>query len=303
MRMLAQVACAWRRTLVSATGQMTEPIELRINPTDTVATVSVPLQGDGNDAASQRALETLRGKVIPATISKAPGTTVAVAGQTAGTSDFTDTMKAHVPLVFGFMLLLVFGLLLVTFRSIVIATKAVLLNLLLVGAAYGVLVGVFQHRWADGLLGFNSNGAIVAWLPLFLFVILFGLSMDYHVFILSRVKELVDGGMDTGEAVAQGIKRTAGVVTIAATVMVSVFAVFATGRGLEMQQMGFGLAVAILIDATLIRAVLLPATMKLLGEWNWYLPIWLEWLPELHREARPPARRRDRIEPVLEPAA
>ena len=269
-----------------ASGQMSEPIDLQINSDQTIATVSIPLQGDGNNTASQQALRTLRGSIVPSTLGNLRGVDVAVTGQTAGTSDFNQTMKAHAPLVFGFVLLLVFLLLLVTFRSIVIPIKAVVLNLLSVGAAYGILVAVFQHRWAEGLLGFHSNGAIATWLPLFLFVILFGLSMDYHVFIVSRVKELVDGGMETGDAVAEGIKRTAGVVTIAAAVMVAVFAVFATLHTLDMKQMGFGLAVAILIDATIIRAVLLPATMKLLGDWNWYLPRWLEWLPQLDHERR-----------------
>src|SRR5919204_3594236 len=267
-----------------ATGEMKRPIQIRVNPAGTVARVSIPLVGDGNDGRSQHALRTLRGDVIPRTIGAVPGTTVAVSGMTAGSSDFTSTMKSHVPLVFGFVLALVFLLMLVTFRSIVIPAKAVLLNLLSVGAAYGVLVAIFRNRWAEGLLGFHSNGAITSWLPLFLFVILFGLSMDYHVFILSRVKELVDGGMDTGEAVATGIKRTASTVTSAAVVMVAVFAIFATLQSLDMKQMGVGLAVAVLIDATLIRAVLLPATMKLLGEWNWYLPRWLEWLPRLQGE-------------------
>ncbi|HEY6017958.1 MAG TPA: MMPL family transporter [Gaiellaceae bacterium] len=269
-----------------ATGQMTQPIQTRVNPSGTVATISIPLQGDGNDSAAQQALQTLRDRVIPATVGAVGGTEVAVAGQTAATSDFNRTMKSHMPIVFGFVLALVFALLLVTFRSIVVAVKAVLLNLLSVGAAYGILVAIFQHRWAEGLLGFHSNGAIATWLPLFLFVILFGLSMDYHVFILSRVKELVDGGMETGEAVATGIKRTASTVTSAAIVMVGVFAIFATLNTLDMKQMGVGLAVAILIDATLIRAVLLPATMKLLGDWNWYLPRWLEWLPSLDHEPK-----------------
>jgi RND superfamily putative drug exporter len=183
----------------------------------------------------------------------------------------------------------------VTFRSIVIPIKAVLLNLLSVGAAYGLLVLVFQHSWAEGLLGFHSNGGIASWLPLFLFVILFGLSMDYHVFILSRVKELVDGGISTDEAVATGIKRTASTVTSAAVVMVAVFAIFVTLSTLDIKQMGFGLAAAILIDATLVRAVLLPAVMKLLGEWNWYLPRRLEWLPRLQAESEPvSAPRRER---------
>jgi RND superfamily putative drug exporter len=263
---------------------MTQPIQTRINASRTVEVVSIPLRGNGEDAESLAALKTLRGEVVPATIAKVAGATVAVTGQTAGTSDFNQTMKSHMPLVFGFVLALVFVLLLATFRSVVIAAKAVLMNLLSVGAAYGVLVAIFQHRWAEGLLGFHSNGAIVSWLPLFLFVILFGLSMDYHVFILSRVKELVDGGMKTGDAVAEGIKSTASTVTSAAVVMVGVFAIFATLNMLDVKQMGVGLAVAILIDATLIRAVLLPATMKLLGDWNWYLPTWLEWLPSLSHE-------------------
>jgi RND superfamily putative drug exporter len=267
-----------------ASGQMSEPIQVRVNPVRTVAVVSIPLQGDGNNGASRQALETLRERLIPATFGSIPGTEVAVTGQTAATSDFNATMVRHAPLVFGFVLGLAFLLLLVTFRSIVIPIKAVLLNLLSVGAAYGILVAIFQHQWAEGLLGFDSNGAIATWLPLFLFVILFGLSMDYHVFILSRVKELVDEGMDTTEAVAQGIKRTASVVTSAAAVMIAVFAIFATLHTLDIKQMGVGLAVAILIDATLIRAVLLPATMKLLGDWNWYLPRWLEWLPRFGPE-------------------
>jgi len=203
---------------------------------------------------------------------------------TAFSDDFLDTMKSHLPIVFGFVLAVAFLLLLVTFRSIVIATKAVLLNLLSVAAAYGLLVLVFQHSWAEGLLGFHSNGAITSWLPLFMFVILFGLSMDYHVFILSRVKELVDEGMPTEQAVAIGIKRTASTVTSAAIVMVAVFAIFMSLRTIDIKQMGFGLAAAILIDATIVRAVLLPSMMKMLGEWNWYLPRWLEWLPKFGGE-------------------
>ena len=146
---------------------------------------------------------------------------------------------------------------------------------------------VFQHSLAEGILGFTSNGAITSWLPLFLSVVLFGLSIDYHVFILSRVKELVDGGMKTADAVSTRIRQTAGTVTSAAIVMVAVFGIFATLRTIDMKQMGVGLAVAVLIDATIIRAVLLPAAMKLLGDWNWYLPRWLEWLPSLSAEGRP----------------
>jgi RND superfamily putative drug exporter len=177
-----------------------------------------------------------------------------------------------------------FLLLLVTFRSLIIPIKAIVLNLLSVGAAYGVMVAVFQWGWGEKLLGFESNGAITAWLPMFMFVILFGLSMDYHVFILSRIREAVDRGMSTDDAVAHGIKSTAGVVTRAAVVMVSVFAIFATLSSLDMKQMGVGLAAAILIDATIVRGVLLPATMKLLGKWNWWLPQRLQVLPEWGHE-------------------
>ena len=193
-------------------------------------------------------------------------------------------MKSKTPLVFAFVLGLSFLLLLATFRSIVIPIKAILLNLLSVGASYGLLKLVFQDGHGEKLLGFESNGAIVSWLPLFLFVILFGLSMDYHVFILSRVREAWKRGMGTEKAVSHGIKSTAGTITAAAIIMVVVFAEFATQSGLEMKQMGVGLAFAIFVDATIIRGVLLPATMKLLGDWNWYLPRWLQWIPELDIE-------------------
>jgi RND superfamily putative drug exporter len=271
-----------------ASGEVKQPVHVEVNPDHTVAIVSLPLQGDGNNAASVHALQTLRGNLIPNTVGAVPGAVAYVTGETAGTHDFNQQMKSHAPIVFGFVLALCFLLLLVTFRSIVIPIKAVLLNLLSVGAAYGLLVLVFQHTWAQGLLSFHSNGAIASWLPLFMFVILFGLSMDYHVFILSRVKELVDGGMPTDEAVATGIKRTASTVTSAAIVMVAVFAIFVTLHEIDIKQMGFGLAAAILIDATVVRAVLLPSAMKLLGEWNWYLPRWLEWLPDLTHERTAP---------------
>ena len=193
-------------------------------------------------------------------------------------------MVDHLPFVFGFVLLAAFTLLLVTFRSIVIPVKAIVLNLLSVGAAYGVLVAVFQNEWAERLLGFNSTGAIVPWLPLFLFVILFGLSMDYHVFILTRIREAYDRGMSTEDAVAHGIRTTAGVVTSAAAVMVAVFSIFAVLSLLDFKQMGVGLAVAVLLDATVIRGVLLPASMTLLGERNWWLPRSLGWLPKVEPE-------------------
>ena len=277
-------ALAALRSRALASGQMGSPIKVHVNPRHTVAAIEVPLRGNGDDDASQAALRTLRQEIVPETVGKVPGVEAAVTGETAGSSDFNQQMKSRAPLVIGFVLFLAFLLLLVTFRSIVIPLKAIVLNLLSAGAAYGVLVGVFQWGWGEKLLGFRSNGAIASWLPLFLFVVLFALSMDYHVFILSRVKELVDAGMKTEEAVAQAITRTAGTVTSAAIVMVAVFAIFATLHQLDIKQMGFGLAVAILIDATVIRAVLLPASMKLLGDWNWYLPRWLDWLPKRKRE-------------------
>ena len=200
-------------------------------------------------------------------------------------------MKTKTPIVFAFVLGLSFLLLLVTFRSIVIPIKAIMLNLLSVGASYGLLKLVFQDGHGEKLLGFESNGAITSWLPLFLFVILFGLSMDYHVFILSRIREAWKRGMSTEKAVAHGIKTTAGTITSAAIIMVVVFAEFATQSGLDMKQMGVGLAFAIFVDATIIRGVLLPATMKLLGDWNWYLPRWLQWIPELDHEGGATAKK------------
>ena len=257
------------------------PITTDVSPDRTVEEVDIPLAGDGSNSRSQDALTKLRDTIVPATIGKTPDARADVGGFTADSRDFTQTMKSHVPVVFGFVLAAAFLLLLVTFRSIVIAIKAIVLNLLSVGAAYGVLVWIFQDGHLQSLLGFHSNGAIVSWMPLFLFVVLFGLSMDYHVFILTRIREAYDRGLPTDEAVAHGIKTTAGVVTSAAVVMIAVFAVFATLSLLIFKQLGVGLAVAVLIDATLIRGVLLPATMKLLGDWNWYLPSWLEWLPRI----------------------
>jgi uncharacterized membrane protein YdfJ with MMPL/SSD domain len=274
-----------------AGGQIKQPITVDVNRAHSVAVVSMPLVGKGTDNVSDKALGTLRGDLVPRTVGAVPGVHVDVTGETAGSKDFNDSMKSHAPIVFAFVLTMAFLLLLVTFRSIVIPIKAIALNLLSVGAAYGVLALVFQHKWAEGLLGFKSTGGITSWLPLFLFVILFGLSMDYHVFILSRVREAFDGGMKTEDAVAHGIKSTAGVVTSAAFVMVAVFAIFASLGALEFKQLGVGLAAAILIDATIVRAVLLPATMKLLGDWNWYLPRGLRWLPARRRVSRPePAR-------------
>ena len=267
---------------------MREPIRIDMNAEKTVAQISIPVLGTGTDATSNEALRSLREDLVPPTIGTVEGAEYAVGGYTAASKDFNDLMKAKAPWVFAFVLILAFLLLLVTFRSIVIPIKAIALNLLSVSAAYGVLVIVFQHGVGKGLLDFEFTGGIDSFLPVFLFVILFGLSMDYHVFILSRVREAFDSGMSTEDAVAHGIKSTAGVVTSAAIVMVGVFAIFGTLSLLFLKQFGVGLAAAILIDATIVRAVLLPATMKLLGDWNWYLPRWLEWLPRLEREEAPP---------------
>ena len=281
----AAIAGLTRRAL--ATGDVRQPIQVDVAPDNRLARVSLPLAGDGTNDRSQEALASLRNDILPATVGRVDGTRYAVSGMTAQNKDFNDLMSSHVPIVMAFVLSMAFLLLLVTFRSIVIPIKAIVLNMLSVGAAYGVLVFLFQDGHGEKLLGFESTGTITSWLPLFLFVVLFGLSMDYHVFILSRIREAVDGGMSTDRAVAHGIKQTAGVVTSAAVVMVAVFAIFATLSSLEFKQMGVGLAAAVLIDATIVRAVLLPATMKLLGDWNWYLPRKLDWLPRLDHERAP----------------
>ena len=270
-----------------ATGLLSEPSGVEISPDKTVAVVALSVKGSGTDAASERSLDVLRSEVVPATVGRLAGAEVAVTGLTASSKDFIDAMTSHAPLVFVFVLSLAFILLLVTFRSIVVPIKAIVLNLLSVGAAYGILVLVFQDGHGEKLLDFQSVGGIAPWIPLFLFVILFGLSMDYHVFILSRVREAVNRGMSNDDAVAHGLRSTAGVVSSAALVMVAVFGSFALGSDQLAKQIGVGLAAAILIDATIIRAVLLPASMKLLGERNWYLPKRLGWLPKLEHEPQP----------------
>jgi len=262
---------------------------LELSADKSVATVTLPTTGTGTDDLSNKAVAALREDIVPGTVGKVDGVEAYTTGEAAATGDFNDAMIGHLPYVFAFVLSAAFLLLLVTFRSIVIPLKAIVLNMLSVGSAYGLLTLVFQHGLGKSL-GLGS-GPIAAWLPLFLFVILFGLSMDYHVFILTRIREAFDRGMSSGDAVAHGIKSTAGVVTSAAIVMVAVFSMFAMSSELQMQQMGIGLAAAVLIDATIIRGVLLPATMKLLGDWNWYLPRKLGWLPKVS------------VEPELQPAA
>ena len=270
-----------------ATGLMNGPVDTTVNPDGTVRVITIPVEGNGTDARSIAALTVLRDELIPATLGQVEGVATHVTGMTAESHDFDEQMSGSAPLVFAFVLGLAFLLLMATFRSVVIALKAIVLNLLSVGAAYGVLVWVFQDGHAESLLDFESTGGITTWLPLFMFVLLFGLSMDYHVFILSRIREAFDSGMTTDDAISHGIKSTAGVVTSAAVVMVAVFSIFATLGALDFKQMGVGLAVAVLIDATIVRAVLLPATMKLLGDWNWYLPSWLGWLPRVEHEPHP----------------
>jgi uncharacterized membrane protein YdfJ with MMPL/SSD domain len=273
-----------------ASEQMGEPIIIDVNDDATVANITVPIAGTGTDPASNTALAELRDEIVPETVGGLPGAEAGVTGLTAEWKDTGDQMKSWLPLVVAFVLLFAFALILVAFRSLVIAAKAIVLNLLSVGAAYGVLVLVFQHGIGKGLLGFSETTGIEPFVPLLLFVILFGLSMDYHVFILSRIRETFDRGGTMDDAVTHGIKSTAGVVTSAAIVMVAVFSVFAALSLLGFKQFGVGLAAAVLIDATIVRAVLLPATMKLLGDWNWYLPGWLQWLPRFdvpEAEARP----------------
>jgi uncharacterized membrane protein YdfJ with MMPL/SSD domain len=272
-----------------ATGQFSAPMRIDHNADGTIALLTIGMQGNGVDAQATTALHTLRTTLIPATVGRIPGADVGVAGPTAAEYDSNRQMTDAAPWVFAFVLVLAFLLMLVTFRSVVIAIKAVLLNLLSVAAAYGALVLVFQRGWGKSLLGFDRTSGIEGFLPIFLFVILFGLSMDYHVFILTRIREAHDRGMSTDRAVAHGIRTTAGVVTSAAIVMVGVFSVFATLQFMFLKQFGVGLAVAVLVDATVVRAVLLPATMKVLGSWNWYLPRWLERLPRGSRAGAPPS--------------
>jgi RND superfamily putative drug exporter len=272
-----------------ASGRMYDPITVAVNNDATVANITVPIKGKGTDAASNASLAALRDEIVPQTLGRVPGAEAGVTGLTAQWKDQADELKSKTPPVVAFVLVFAFALMLVAFRSLVIAVKAILLNLLSVAAAYGVLALVFQHGFGKGVLGFSSTAGIDPVVPLLLFVILFGLSMDYHVFIISRIRETYDRGASTDEAIAHGIKSTAGVVTSAAIVMVSVFAIFGTLSMLFFKQFGVGLATAVLLDATIVRGVLLPATMKLLGDWNWYLPRWLDWLPHVEPQESPAA--------------
>jgi uncharacterized membrane protein YdfJ with MMPL/SSD domain len=279
-----QAAIAQLERRAIASGRMYLPITVDVNKDRSVGDITIPIAGNGTDAASNAAFHLLRETIVPQTVGAVPNTESGVTGMTASWQDSADKLKSDLPPVIAFVLLLAFALMLVAFRSVVIAAKAILLNLLSVAAAYGVLVLVFQHGIANNLVGASSANGIEVVVPLLLFVILFGLSMDYHIFIISRIRETFDRGATMNDAVRHGIKSTAGVVTSAAIVMVCVFSIFATLSTPFFKQFGVGLAAAILIDATIVRAVLLPATMTLLGDWNWYLPRWLEWLPKLSPE-------------------
>jgi len=298
-----QAAVADLRKRALATVVQKGSVDTEINDRGTAQKITVPLAGNGSDALSESGVTRLRDEIVPATLGSLDDVEYGVTGGTAIDMDSRASFKQSAPVVFAFVLIFAFILLLVSFRSVVIAAKAVILNLLSVAAAYGVLVLVFQHGWGKGVIGFDYTGGIISFLPIFLFVILFGLSMDYHVFIISRIREARDGGLSTQDAVAHGIKTTAGVVTSAALVMVCVFAVFATGSIILLQQLGIGLAAAILIDATIIRGVLLPASMMLLGDWNWYLPRWLEWLPHLDHGEPVEQPKPPKTPPAFEPTA
>jgi RND superfamily putative drug exporter len=256
-------------------GALHEPVQVTVYRAANVAEISAPLPGSGSGASSVQALTELRQRVIPQTLGRIAGTTALTDGQLAFSVDYNAALRGAALRAFAFVMAAAFVLMLFSLGSVVIAATCVLLNLLSVGAAYGVMTAVFQHGFGAALVGTHAVGAIESWIPLFLFVVLFGLSMDYHVFVVSRIREARDRGMTTAQAVSAGIRSTAGVVTSAAVIMVAVFAVFGTLSMQDFKQLGVGLAVAILLDATLIRVLLLPSVMALLGDRNWYLPRWL----------------------------
>ncbi len=257
--------------------------ELEANPAGTVGVVDVLLKGDSLSSEARKSVARLRDNYIPKAFN-ATGAEVNVGGGTAETVDYVNTMTHYLPIVVAFVLVLSFILLMMVFRSIVIPVKVIIMNLLSVGAAYGLLVLVFQEGIGANLMGFRQTDSIAAFLPIFLFAILFGLSMDYHVFLLSRIHERYLKTGDNGEAVSYGLRSTAHIITGAAAIMMIVFGGFAMGDMVELQQVGFGLAVAVFLDATIVRSVLVPASMELLGSKNWYLPAWLNWLPEISVE-------------------
>jgi uncharacterized membrane protein YdfJ with MMPL/SSD domain len=268
-----------------ATGKFRGPVDVTLSADKSVALVSFAGSGKVNGTEAYKDIKQLRTAIVGPTFANVSGAQAYVYGNTAVNVDFIQLVKSRATYVFAFVLFFAFVLLLISFRSLTIAIKAILLNLLSVAAGYGVLVLVFQKGLGENVLNFKHVGVIDAFMPLFMFVILFGLSMDYHIFVLSRIKEAIDHGKTNDAAVSEGIKATAGTVTNAATIMVGVFAVFAFLRVLQLKEVGVGLGVAVLLDATLIRSVLLPASMKLLGDANWYLPSWLGWLPHVTIES------------------
>jgi len=285
---LTELANRTKTDKLYAQDGLVEP-EVSKDRTVTVVEVATPYEGGSQEARDS--LAKLRNELVPQTVGKVPGAEYAVGGFVAADVDYAAHVRAKLPLVIGFVLFLTLIVMVVTFRSVVVALTAILLNLLSAAAAYGVVTAVFEGTWAEGLLDFRSNGAVVSWLPLFLFVVLFGLSMDYHVFVVSRIREAVLRGVPTKQAVAEGITGSAGVVTSAAAVMIGVFAVFATLSTLDMKQLGVGLAAAILIDATIIRAVVLPSLMILLGEANWWAPRFIRPRTARHAAAEPEPER------------
>ncbi|MFF9132024.1 MMPL family transporter [Streptomyces sp. NPDC014806] len=284
-----KAALADFRDRAISSGASRGPVDIKVHEKQNVAFVYVPLVGGSDQDKAGASLEKLRDEVRPATLGKVAGVQAPITGQVAGSHDFNGQLVGSVVPVFAFVVVFAFVLMLLSFRSLTVAITSILLNLLSVGAAYGILVAVFQHGWGASLVGAEGVGAIITWLPLFLFVILFGLSMDYHVFVVSRIREARLRGRSTKDAIAHGVVTTAGVVTSAAVIMVAVFAIFGTLSMQSMKQMGVGLAAAVLIDATVIRGVLLPAVMALLGERNWYLPKWLHRLPDLTHDEAPEA--------------
>ncbi|MFH9855118.1 MMPL family transporter [Streptomyces althioticus] len=284
-----KAALADFREQAVSSGASRGPVEIKLHDQRNLAFVYVPLVGGSDQDAAGASLEKLRDEVRPATLGQVDGVEAPITGQVAGNKDFNDQLVGSVVPVFAFVVVFAFLLMLLSFRSLTVALTSIVLNLLSVGAAYGILVAVFQHGWGASLVGAEGVGAIITWLPLFLFVILFGLSMDYHVFVVSRIREARARGLQTRDAIRHGVVTTAGVVTSAAVIMVAVFAIFGTLSMQSMKQMGVGLAAAVLIDATVIRGVLLPAVMVLLGERNWYFPKWLHRLPDLTHDEAPAA--------------
>ena len=279
----APSANSWHRSATPPPSRSTRCLPAR-NSAGDIAVIRLPFPGEPNSRAATEDLATLREQLIPAAFDGVPAE-VHVGGVTAAATDFYGIVDVFTPIVFAFVLGLSFIILMLVFRSIVIPIKAIIMNLLSVGATYGLLVLVFQEGVGADLLGFQHADVIDAWIPLFLFTVLFGLSMDYHVFLLSRIRERYDQTGDNARAVAYGLRSTGGMITGAALIMVAVFGGFAAGETIVNQQVGFGLAVAVLLDATLVRSVLVPASMEVLGRGNWYLPSWLSWLPDLRVEA------------------